>query len=142
MKSNPGNISEAQFSLIICGQGLCIEDISKNIGFEPTRCFHKGDLLNHLPEIIAQEDAWYHTIQLSMPEERDPALVGMLGTIYEAKDFLSNLIASGMRVTLRLSVNSDNAFMGYRLMPGTIEALNNIGLPLDVASVSWGEVTF
>lgn len=106
MTPNAGNISEAQFSLIICGQDLAIEDFSKEIGFEPTRTFKKGDLLNHLPEIIAQEDAWYHTIQLSMPEERDPALLGMLDTIASASSFLKELMEKDIRVTLRLSVNS------------------------------------
>ena len=43
-------------------------------------------------------------------------------------------------VLIRLSVRSDHAQIVYNLMPETLAELAEIGLPLEVSSVSWGEV--
>ena len=135
------NISESQFSLIICGENLPFDEFTAKTGVKPTKVIRKGDLLSRLPEVVSQEDAWYHSVSLSQPGERDPIMLGMLETIASAKDYLLSLQEQGKKVILRLTVNSDKAVMGYRLMPATLTALEKIGLPLDVTSVSWGDMT-
>ena len=133
------NVSESKFSLVICGQKLPFAEITDQIGLEPTSTIHEGELLSALPEVVAHEDAWFHSIQMTMPDRIDPVLQGLLGTIHENKDYLKSLADAGHRVLLRLYVRSDRATMAYRLMPETLAALVSIGLPLDVTSVSWGE---
>ena len=49
-------------------------------------------------------------------------------------------IAKTYRVTLRLYVQSDRAQIAYRLMPETLTRLTSTSLPLDVTSLSWGEI--
>lgn len=45
-----------------------------------------------------------------------------------------------MRVTLRLYVQTDSIQMVYQLAPETMALLAALGMPLEVSSLSWGEV--
>ena len=53
---------------------------------------------------------------------------------------LRELEDGGISVKLQLNVQSDYAQMSYRLMPETLSRLVATGLPLDVSSMSWGEL--
>ena len=53
---------------------------------------------------------------------------------------LKDMETKGISVKLRLYVQSDYAQMSYRLMPETLSRLVATGLPLDVTSMSWGEI--
>lgn len=129
----------ARFSLIVEGNGLPIADISKALELEPTRVIHQGDVLNRLPLIEAAADEWTYTMTLSSPDGVDTQLNHLLAQLILHQDAMADL-ARDWKFTLRLFVQSDYAQIAYRLMPETLQRLVALGLPLDVSSLSWGEV--
>ena len=129
----------ARFSLIIEGDGLPIEEISRALQLEPTHVIHKGDTLNRLPLIEATADEWTYTVPLSSPDGVDTQLNHLLAELILHQDAMADL-ARDWKFTLRLYVQSDYAQIAYRLMPETLQRLVALGLPLDVSSLSWGEV--
>ena len=132
-------LTVARFSLIVEGNDLPIEDIGKQLELEPTRIIHKGDMLNRLPLIEATADEWTYTVLLASPEGVDTQLNHLLAHLILHQEKLADL-ARDWKFTLRLFVQSDYAQIAYRLMPETLQRLVALGLPLDVSSLSWGEV--
>ena len=132
-------LTGARFSLIIEGDALPIEQIGEQLELEPTRIIHKGDMLNRLPLIEAATDEWTYTVPLEDPEGVDTQLNHLLAELILHQDELAEL-ARDWKFTLRLFVQSDYAQIAYRLMPETLQRLVALGLPLDVSSLSWGEV--
>lgn len=136
--SNP--VGEGRFSLIIEGEQLPVETISSTLNLEPTRVIRKGDTLNRLPLMVAENDEWARTIELSDSQDTDTALNDLLAQIIVHTGDLKSFADSGLTVKLRLNVQSDYAQMSYRLMPETLSRLVATGLPLEVSSMSWGEL--
>ncbi len=136
--SNP--VGEGRFSLLLEGQDLPAEEIEARLKIAATRVIRKGDVLNRLPLITAQTDEWAHTIALTNAESTDTALNDLLAQIILHTGDLKAFADSGMRVRLRMYVQSDYAQMTYRLMPETLSRLVATGLPLEVSSMSWGEI--
>lgn len=132
-------VNVARFSLIVEGDNLPIDEIGAKLELQPTRIIHKGDTLNRLPLIVAPADEWTFTMPLTDPEGLDSQLNHVLAQLILHQDELANM-AQNWKCTLRLFVQSDYAQIAYRLMPETLQRLVAIGLPLDVSSVSWGEV--
>ena len=133
------HLDTARFSLIVEGDGLPMEAISQALELEPTRVIRKGDTLNRLPLIEAAADEWTYTVPLSSPDGVDTELNHLLAQLILHQDALTGL-AGEWKLTLRLFVQSDYAHIAYRLMPETLQRLVALGLPLDVSSLSWGEV--
>ncbi len=134
-----GEISRSTFALMITGSGMDMDKISGMLDMQPTRVIYKGDLLNRLPEIIANEDEWILITQLENPQGRDDILGGLLKKLISKKKELSEIAEFG-QVRLRLRVQSDYVEVSYSLMPETVELMCELGLPLDISTVSWGEV--
>ena len=134
-----GEISRSTFALMITGSGMDMDKISGMLDMQPTRVIYKGDLLNRLPEIIANEDEWILITQLENPQGRDDILGGLLKKLISKKKELSEIAEFG-QVRLRLRVQSDYVEVSYSLMPETVELMFELGLPLDISTVSWGEV--
>ena len=134
-----GEISRSTFALMITGSGMDMDKISDMLDMQPTRVIHKGDLLDRLPEIIANEDEWILITQLENPQGRDDILGGLLKKLISKKKELSEIAEFG-QVRLRLRVQSDYVEVSYSLMPETVELMFELGLPLDISTVSWGEV--
>ena len=63
----------------------------------------------------------------------------ILEKIAQSRDGLEKVKQYG-EVRLRLHVQSNYAQMAYCLMPETLSDLARIGIPLDISSVSWGEI--
>lgn len=124
---------------MITGSGMDMDKISGMLDMQPTRVIYKGDLLNRLPEIIANEDEWILITQLENPQGRDDILGGLLKKLISKKKELSEIAEFG-QVRLRLRVQSDYVEVSYSLMPETVELMCELGLPLDISTVSWGEV--
>ena len=137
--ADTNHLDTARFSLIVEGDGLPMEEISKALELEPTRVIRKGDTLNRLPLIEATADEWTHTMPLSSPDGVDTQLNDLLARLILHQTTLADL-ARDWKITLRLFVQSDYAHIAYRLMPETLQRLVALGLPLDVSSLSWGEV--
>lgn len=133
------HVNEARFSLMIEGQNLPMEEIEAALELRATRVIHKGEVLNRLPLIKAPDDEWTHTVALVSPDGVDTQLNHMLAELVLHREELAQMAAQ-WKVTLRLYVQSDYAQMAYRLMPETLQRLVAVGLPLDVSSLSWGEV--
>lgn len=133
-------VGESRFSLILMGNDLPVEKISAAMGLEPTRVIRKGDVLNRLPLVLAEHDEWTSTIDLTNAQDTDAALNELLAQIILHKENMKNLAEQGISVSMRLYVQSDYAQMSYRLMPETLSRLVATGLPLEVSSISWGEV--
>lgn len=133
-------VGESRFSLILEGNHLPVEKISAAMGLEPTRVIRKGDVLNRLPLMLAEHDEWTCTIDLTNAQDTDAALNELLAQIILHKTEMKTLAEQGIGVSMRLYVQSDYAQMSYRLMPETLSRLVATGLPLEVSSISWGEV--
>ncbi len=133
-------VGESRFSLILEGNNLPVEKISAAMGLEPTRVIRKGDVLNRLPLMRAEHDEWTSTIDLTNAQDTDAALNELLAQIILRKTEMKTLAEQGIGVSMRLYVQSDYAQMSYRLMPETLSRLVATGLPLEVSSISWGEV--
>lgn len=134
------NVGESRFTLILEGADLPVENISRVLGLEPTRVIRKGDMLNRLPLMIAECDEWNRTIDLTNAHDTDSALNDLLAQIILHTSDLKAFAEGGISVKLRLYVQSDYAQMSYRLMPETLSRLVATGLPLEVSSMSWGEI--
>ena len=136
--SNP--VGEGRFSLILLGNELPAAEIENTLGIQPTSIVRKGDLLNKLPLMIAERDEWAHTISLTNSQDTDTALNDLLAKIILHAGSFKVFEEKGICVQLRLYVQSDYAQMSYRLMPETLSRLVATGLPLEVSSMSWGEL--
>ena len=134
------SVGEGRFSLILEGMDLPADVIEQKLHIAPTRIIRKGDVLNRLPLMIAEQDEWAHTIDLTNAENTDTALNDLLAQLIMNATALKELTDSGISVQLRLYVQSDYAQMAFRLMPETLSRLVATGLPLDVTSMSWGEI--
>lgn len=137
--SDLGRIGEARFALLVTGEQLPMEQISALLALQPTHTVRKGDLLNRLPEVLAQSDEWIYTVPLVDPIGVDSVLTGILASLRERTDALARVKQFGA-LTLRIHLQSDFAQMVYRFNPETMKYLVDIGLPLEVSSLSWGEV--
>ena len=136
--SNP--VGEGRFSLVLEGNDLPAAEIEQKLGIKATRVIRKGDVLNRLPLMTAETDEWAHTIELTNAESTDTALNDLLAQIIVHTGELKAFAERGIKVQLRMYVQSDYAQMSYRLMPETLSRLVATGLPLEVSSMSWGEL--
>ena len=139
MSNGKNSVNEARFSLIVQGDGLDVNRIESSLGLKATRMIRKGEELNRLPLVVAPEDEWVYAIPLTEPEGADGEWNALLSLLLERRAQLQAL-RSTYQVTLRMYVQSDYAQMAYQLMPETMEKVVAIGLPLNVSSLSWGEV--
>lgn len=139
MNNGRNTVNEARFSLIVQGDGLDLDRIESGLGLKATRMIRKGEELNRLPLVVAPEDEWVYVISLTEPEGADGEWNALLARLQERREQLYALKQS-YQVTLRMYVQSDYAQMAYQLMPETMEKVVAIGLPLNVSSLSWGEV--
>ena len=135
------SVSEGRFSLILEGENLPLETIEKKLKLMATRFIRKGEVLNRLPLMVAECDEWAYTINLSNSQDTDAEMNRMLARLILCHDALEEMgTEGGIRIRLRLYVQSDYAQMTYRLMPETLQRLVATGLPLEVTSISWGEL--
>ncbi|MDY4140002.1 MAG: DUF4279 domain-containing protein [Eubacteriales bacterium] len=139
MSNGKNTVNEARFSLIVQGDGLDVDRIESSLGLKATRMIRKGEELNRLPLVVAPEDEWVYAISLTEPEGADGEWNALLSRLQERREQLTALKQT-YQVTLRMYVQSDYAQMAYQLMPETMEKVVAIGLPLNVSSLSWGEV--
>ena len=139
MSNGKNTVNEARFSLIVQGDGLDVNRIESNLGLKATRMIRKGEELNRLPLVVAPQDEWVHAVALTEPEGTDGEWNALLTRLLERREQLY-AIKQDYQVTLRMYVQSDYAQMAYQLMPETMEKVVAVGLPLNVSSLSWGEV--
>ena len=139
MSNGKNSVNEARFSLIVQGDGLDVNRIESSLGLKATRMIRKGEELNRLPLVVAPEDEWVYAISLTEPEGTDGEWNALLSRLQERREQL-NALKQTYQVTLRMYVQSDYAQMAYQLMPETMEKVVALGLPLNVSSLSWGEI--
>lgn len=133
------NLSDAKLALLVSGSDLPFDEINRLLELKPTSVVHKGDLINRLPEVYAEQDEWIYVLQLSAPSGTDMEMVHFLEHLTHHRDNIHQVKKLG-RVTLRLRVQSDYAQMTYNLTPATLGWLAGINLTLEISSLSWGEV--
>lgn len=133
-----GTLSEARFALIIAGDDLPFDQLDQQLGLTPTRTLHKGEVINRLPEIKAEQDQWIYAIPLTDPTDRDPDLNELLKLLIGKKEAL-HALRPKYHVWPRVYVQSDYAQMTYNFHSETIRLFNELGLGLRIASLSWGE---
>ena len=139
MSNGKNTVNEARFSLIVQGDGLDVDRIESSLGLKATRMIRKGEELNRLPLVVAPKDEWVYAISLTEPEGADGEWNALLSRLQERREQLTAL-KQNYQVALRMYVQSDYAQMAYQLMPETMEKVVAIGLPLNVSSLSWGEM--
>ncbi len=133
-----GQLSSARISLILSGDSCEPAEVENLLGYQPTRLVRKGELVSRLPALKAAETEWRHAVPLTRPIGRDDEMDSFLRELIEKKPLLEQLEAKGMRVTLRLYVQSDSVQMVYQLTPETLQLLARLGMPIEVSSISWG----
>ena len=138
--TNLDKINHASLALLVIGANLPMEEISSMLDMQPTKTIHQGDIINRLPQMIAGEDEWVYLQELESPQGRDEIMRMLLEKLQNVKEGLQSVKKFG-EVRLRLHVQSDYAQMAYCLMPETLADLASIGLPLDISSISWGEIS-
>lgn len=134
-----GGVFEAHFSLIVTGEGLPMDKISTLLNLQPTRVMRKGDTLKGLVTQVAAQDEWVFTVDADEPVGEDAAISNMLSYLEDKRAALEEVRAMG-KVTLRLNVQSDYARMTYCLVPATMQKMVDLNMPLEVSSLSWGEI--
>ncbi len=132
-------INHCSLMLMVIGADLPMDEISDMLRIQPTSVIRKGDIINKLPRMVAGEDEWVYAHDLESPHGRDEIMKGILEKLRESREGLEKVKQFG-EVRLRLRVQSDYAQMAYCLMPETLSDLASIGLPLDISSISWGEI--
>lgn len=140
-KQNPLSKPQSQLVLLIAGDGLDFEAISTALGLESTDVRHKGEIINRLPEVVAERDEWYHEIELTQSNDVDKAMNDLLETLALHKEKLA-VLRERYTIILRMHVKSDYARIFYRLMPDTLARLAKTGVPLEVSVLSWGKIPF
>ena len=138
MKETGAKIGEARFALLLTGQDLPIAEAEALLGLRPTRIVRAGEIINQVPEVRAEHDEWVCAIPLHHPMSGEPALDALLRALGEHKAGLESL-SGRCQVSLRLYVQSDYAQVNYILTAGTLGLLAELGLPLEVSTLSWGE---
>ena len=139
MSNKKETVNEARFSLMIKGDELNIEQLEVGLGVQATRLIRKGEELNRLPLIVAEEDEWQYAVSLTAHHGKDDGLNALLTLINDKTELLQGYKDKG-QVSLHLYVQSDYAQMAYQLMPETLAKIVSTGLPLNVSSLSWGEI--
>ena len=132
-------IDEARMSLLVSADSLDFDAVSAALGLEATATRRKGELMNRLPEIIAEQDEWACAVDLNHPHGEDDQLNSLLESMLAHSDAIEALKQTA-QVSLRMYVKSDHAQIAYSLMPETLRKLAATGLPLQVSTLSWGEV--
>ena len=132
-------INHCSLALLVIGTNLPMDVISDRLGMKATKIIRTGDIINKLPQMIAGEDEWVYRVDLESPQGRDEIMKGLLENLEACREQLESVKQYG-EVRLRLYVQSDYAQMAYCLMPETLSDLAALGLPLDVSSISWGEI--
>lgn len=140
-RQNPLSRPQSQLVLLISGDGIDFEAISDALGLKSTDVRHKGEVINRLPQIVAEHDEWYHEIELTESNDVDTAMNDLLETLAQHKEKLSAL-QDRYAIILRMHVKSDYARIFYRLMPDTLARLAKTGVPLEVSVLSWGKMPF
>ncbi|WP_102411642.1 DUF4279 domain-containing protein [Beduinella massiliensis] len=140
-RQNPLSKPQSQLVLLISGDGIDFEAISDALGLKSTDVRHKGEVINRLPQIVAEHDEWYHEIELTESNDVDTAMNDLLETLAQHKEKLSAL-QDRYAIILRMHVKSDYARIFYRLMPDTLARLAKTGVPLEVSVLSWGKMPF
>ena len=140
-RQNPLSKPQSQLVLLISGDGIDFEAISDALGLKSTDVRHKGEVINRLPQIVAEHDEWYHEIELAESNDVDTAMNDLLETLAQHKEKLSAL-QDRYAIILRMHVKSDYARIFYRLMPDTLARLAKTGVPLEVSVLSWGKMPF
>jgi len=133
------NKIQARVSLVVTGEAITANEITEEMGLQPTTIWKKGESFNGMPTMLVENSEWRHAVQLSKPIGHDADLDDFLEYLIAHKSALKKLIAGGMTVVLRLYVQSDAVQMVYQLMPGTLRLLSDLGMTLEVSSVSWGD---
>lgn len=132
-------VGEGRFSLILRGDTIPVARVEQLLALAATRVVRKGEVLNRLPEIVADTDEWVYSISLTTPEGADAELNSLLQHLESHAEAIHTLRET-YQVELRMYVQSDYAQIAYCLMPETLRKLVAIGLPLGVSSLSWGEI--
>lgn len=140
-RQKPLSKPQSQLVLLISGDGIDFEAISDALGLKSTDVRHKGEVINRLPQIVAEHDEWYHEIELTESNDVDTAMNDLLETLAQHKEKLSAL-QDRYAIILRMHVKSDYARIFYRLMPDTLARLAKTGVPLEVSVLSWGKMPF
>ena len=139
MGNRKETVNEARFSLTIKAEQVPVDQLEAGLGVKATRIIRKGEEINHLPLIVAEEDEWQYAVSLTAHHGKDDGLNKLLELINDKTDLLQGYKEKG-QVSLHLYVQSDYAQMAYQLMPETLAKIVATGLPLNVSSLSWGEI--
>ena len=114
-----------------------IEEITDFLGVEPTDFTRKGQTRSKvIPK--ASENHWFFT-----KKHRNLKEIGCTISDFfnEFSDLPKKVSALGgdTKASIRLSVISDYAQIGFCLSPQDLELLNKTNIPFEISILSWGE---
>lgn len=129
---------EGSFSLIIRGNSLDIEVISRHINLQPTKIKRKGELVTSKQAMI--DDYWTYKVEFDNSEFEN-AFETFLIDVMPSNEFMKN-IAITNEVYIFFSLRSNLGQMGFELNPTILKALANMNIKLEVHILSYGEVEY
>ena len=134
-----GGIFESRFSVVISGDNLPLDSFEKELDLVPTRMMRRGDPLKRGVPLLTAHDEWLYTVPTHDSVGPDSAVNDLLSHLLVHKDALKKL-SETYEVKLRLYVQSDYAQMSFFLSPETMKNVIALDMPLEISSLSWGEV--
>lgn len=134
-----GNVFEGRFSVIVTGEKLDMDRIGAQLALKPTRVLHKGDRISARVNVLSGHDEWIYTVDAHESVGPDSELCGVLAHLAEHREGMTRIMQEA-NLKVVLHVQSDYAQMNFFIAPETMTRLLDLGLPLEISALSWGEV--
>lgn len=131
---------KSELALLIKGEGLNFDEISQKLALAATDTLRAGELLVRIPSMRTSLDEWTYAVELKNSINVDHTMSELFEHLLGKKDIL-HALQEHCEIVLRLYVRSDYASIFYRLMPENLLRLSQLGMPLEVSVLSWGQVS-
>lgn len=114
--------------LTIYGETLDFEDIKRNLDFEPTDVYHRGE--SH-DRGTYPEDSWGYEVALDSKRDVDEIIYEFISFVLNYKDYICYLRTKN-NVRLWCDIYADNAQSKIFFSPKTIDIISKLGIGIDI----------
>lgn len=137
-KDNEENFVSSTASLVIFGSALDFYNITETLKIQPTRIIKKGEIISKVLG-TTEYDTWIYQSEL----EKGKPLIEHLEAIklkLENKVKEIKSIEEKNTIIVRCSYHSNLAQGSIILSPNIMSFYANINIPIEISTLSWGEV--
>lgn len=125
------------FTSVIRGNDLDFDNITANIGLQPTKTKKKGDPITR--NTTMKNDMWDYKVNSEDYDELNIVLENLLKELQQSKDYIKEIVKIH-DVYIFFSFCSDFGQMGFELQPKMIQALADLNIRFEVHILSFGMV--